>query len=388
MTHYLCINGRKSPTIIVVLIVLLSLFSCKDQDVMFKEYVVEGGRTYLGNVSGLSARIGYNRLEISFNIVDPKTTKVGIYWNDYQDSLMVETGSSRTLTRIIDLPESHYSLFVISYDKDGNRSNAAELITRTVGDQYYAALSNRGLSATSTFNNDLTIDWHTPDAFNGSRLVDLTYTTTANTLKTIRVENDVSKTILADYKQGTSLSRITYFSPDNQWLDTIITPVGIVDILKVDNKIGTVIDYSTQSGSYRASNFYNGLTNDTWLTTGNYPQYATIDIGVEAPISRIDITPSGQLTNNFSDPRAPTLIRLEYSLNNDEWFAIGEFDYDNSLSSGNRSYKIEPVVYARYVRFTGVECLSSPIYRPGIGGPGNRLMSLSEISFYSPLNGD
>jgi hypothetical protein len=355
---------------------------------MFKEYVVEGGISYLGNVSGLKARIGYDRLEVNFNVVDAITTKVGIYWNDYQDSVMVNIASEKAVKQIINLPEGQYSLFVKSFDKYGNSSNSAELITRTVGENFLAALAHRGFKSKSTgFNNDLLIEWQNADPVNGARFTELVYNSTDGTEKRIRVENETTVTSIDDYRQGTTFKRITYYSPDNQWLDTITPPIIPETSLMIDKKLGSVIAFSTQNGGNVARNFYNENQADMWLTNNNYPEYATIDLGREIPVSGFGVWPSYQQTNGRADPRAPTLIKFECSLNNTDWVTIAEFNYDNSMYYYERLFDI-PTTKARFVRFTGVECTQSPVFSAAIGGPGNRIMNLAELDVFFHLENE
>ncbi|GHT69102.1 hypothetical protein AGMMS50239_35340 [Bacteroidia bacterium] len=349
---------------------------------MFREYVVEGGITYLGAVSGLKARVGLNRLELIFSIADATTTKVGVYWNDYQDSVMINIGETSSIQQIINLPEGQYSLFVKSFNKDGDSSNPVELITHTVGDSYFANLVHRGIKTKSTsFNNDLSIEWHNLDGINGARFTYLIYTDTLNKEKRIFIANETIFTQIEDYKQGTTFKRITYYSPDNQWLDTIIPAVIPESSLMVDKKIGKVVNYSTQNASNAASNFYDGNPANMWLTDNNYPEYASIDLGYEVPVSGFGIWPSYQQTNGRADPRAPTKIKFEGSLDNTVWTVIGEFDYDNGMYYYERIFET-PVTNARYVRITGVECISAPVYNTAIGGAGTKLMNLAELDVF------
>ena len=386
MNHFSQISYLKYLVTFISVLAFTILFSCKDQDEMFREYVVEGGISYLGNVSGLKARVGLDRLEINFSVVDHTTSKVGIYWNDYQDSVMIDVGEERFVSKIINLPEAQYSLFVKSFDKQGNSSNPTELLTRTVGNNFIAAIAHRGMrSKITSFNNDLKIEWQSADPINGARFTDLIYTTTDNKEKTIRVKNDVIETIIDDYKQGTKFKRITYYSPDNQWLDTIIPRVVPDSTLMIDKTLGRVIGFSTQNGGHVATNFYNGNNGDMWMTSNNYPEFATIDLGREVPVSGFSIWPSYQQTSGRADPRAPTSIKFEVSIDNTVWTTIAETTYDNSLYYFNRSFEV-PVTNGRYVRFTGVECTESPVFGAGIGGPGNRIMNLAELDVFFNLS--
>ncbi len=386
MKHYTYRTILRNRICLTIIIAFITLFSCKDQDYMFKEYVVEGGIPYLGSVMSLKARIGINRVEVGFSVVDLSTTKVGIYWNDYSDSIMIDIGQERSIKKIINLPEGDYSLYVKSFDKKGNSSNPVELITRSVGENYLAVLTHRNIKSKVTgFNNDLTIQWEIADPYNGARFTDLIYTNIENEEVTLKVENGTSSTSIKDYKPGTRFKRVTYYSPDNEWLDTIIPPVIPESSLMIDKKLGKVITYSSQQGSNTAANYYNGNNTDMWLTSGNYPQFATIDLGRVVPVSGFNVWPSFQQTNGRADPRAPTRIKFEVSLNNVEWITLAEYPYDNSLYYFTREFSV-PVTDARYVRFTGVECTQSPVFSASIGGPGNKVMNLAELDVLFYLN--
>ncbi|MDR0575211.1 MAG: discoidin domain-containing protein [Tannerella sp.] len=360
---------------------VMLVFSCKEQDAMFRQYTVEGGISYLGAVSGAKARIGVDRLELSFSVADPTTAKVGVYWNEYEDSVMIDVEPGEPVQQIIELPEGQYSLFIKSYDAQGNTSNPLELITRTVGAKYVTTLTHRGIKKKMTgFDSDLYIEWENADAGNGARFTDLFYTSTDGTEKRIRIENGISETRIDDYKQGAAFKRVTYYSPDNLWLDTITPEIRIESELTVDKKLGQVTGYSTQTSGDEAARFYDNDLNTVWQTGNNYPHHITIDLGVEVPVTSFSIVPSIKYTGGRADPRAPTTVRFEVSRDNDIWTNVGEYAYDNALYFEEHIIKLEQAANARYVRFTGVECTGAPLYGAGIGGPNTVKMVLAELN--------
>jgi hypothetical protein len=345
---------------------------------MFRQYTVEGGIPYMGAVSGAKARIGVNRLEISFSVADPATEKVGIYWNDYEDTVMINVEPGELVTKIIDLPEGLYSLFIKSYDAQGNASNPIELITSTVGAKYLTTITHRRIKKKITsFNSDLYIAWENVDS-RDARFTDIIYTSTDGTEKSIRVENGVIETKIDDYKQGTVFKRTTYYSPDNLWLDSITPGIRIEYDLTVDKKLGRVIAYSSQAAGDEAAKFYDNDENTVWQTNNRYPEYITIDLGMEIPVTSFGIVPSKKYTSG-ADPRAPTTVKFEVSSDNNLWTSVGDYAYDNGLSYEERLFKVEQV-NARYVRFTGVECTGAPLYGSNIGGPNTVKMVLAELN--------
>jgi hypothetical protein len=368
---------------VVALAGVMLVFSCKEQDVMFRQYTVEGGISYLGAVSGAKARIGINRLEVSFSVADPTTEKVRIYWNEYEDSVMIDVQPGEFVQKVIELPEGQYSLFIKSYDAQGNTSNPFELVTRTVGPKYLATLVHRGIKKKTTgFNSDLYIDWELAGSGNGARFTDLVYTSTGGREKILRIENGVNKTMINDYKQGTVFKRTTYYSPDNLWLDTIMPEILVENELTVDKKLGTVTGYSTQTAGDEAAKFYDDDLNTVWQTDNKYPEHITIDLGVEVPVTSFGIVPSIKYTANMAnhaDPRAPTTVKFEVSTDNNLWTSVGEYAYDNGFFFYERLFEVEQV-NARYVRFTGVECTGAPLFGNGIGGPNTVKMVLAELN--------
>jgi hypothetical protein len=379
-------NFIYKTSVIMMIAACLMTVSCKDQDHTFREFVVEGGIRYLGAVSSAKALIGFERIEVQFSVADPETSKVGIYWNDYADSLMVNVEAGQFVKQIIPFSEATYALFIKSFDSKGNSSNPIELSARSVGNNFINTLSHRMISSkTTTGGNDLYIEWSNAESSLGARFTDLIYTTVNGTEKRIRIDNSTGSTTLTDYKARTAFRRTTYYSIDNEWLDSITPGWHIENTIVIDKSIGSVIDYSSQNGDNAASRFYDNNYQNTWETSENYPGFATIDLGTEVPVVGINITPATQYTNGRADPRAPTLVRFESSLDNEHWVDFGEFPYDNSIYSGSRNFSI-PLTNARYIRFTGIECATSPIYGGGIGGPGNTKMLLSELSVSFQLN--
>ena len=359
--------------------------SCKEQDVTFREYVVEGGIRYLGSVAGAKASVGIDRIELSFSVADAETSMVGVFWNDYGDSLMIDVTGGEQVNRIIPLKEGSYTLFLKSYDSKGNSSNPLELSARSVGSNFISTITHRGMSKLTSGNNDLRLTWSNAETYMGARFTELIYTTVNGNEKRIRIENSSDLTVIDDYKDGTAFRRTTYYSPDNQWLDTIIPGWRIENTITFAKSRGSVIDFSSEDGSNTAALFYDGNTQNTWLTNKGYPEYATIDIGAELPVAGIGITPATQFTNGLADPRAPTRVRIEASRDNENWVNLGEYSYDNSLyTTDTRNFEV-PLTNARYIRFTGLECTFAPVFGSGIGGPGTNKMALSELSVYIQL---
>jgi hypothetical protein len=265
----------------------------------------------------------------------------------------------------------------------GNSSNPFEVITKTVGEKYISLLTNRSITKkTTSFNSDLYIGWGNADAANGARFTDLIYTSTNGTEKRVWVGNAENSTTIDDYQQGTVFKRITYYSPDDLWLDSITPDIQTENSLTVDKKIGTVIDFSAETTGDEASKFYDDITMTVWQTNGGYPEFATIDLGKEVPVTSFTLVPSIKYTGGKADPRAPTKVRFEVSTDNKAWTNIGEYDYDNGIYFYNRVIYVKQVT-ARYVRFTGVECTGAPSYSSTIGGPNTVKMVFAELTSIS-----
>lgn len=374
---------KSTKKAVLLLIIVLSLSGCRDQDEMFRQYVPKGGVVYPTKAENAIAKSGIGRVYISWPNTTPSVTKAGIWWNNYGDSVMVAiTTNTDTVTQSIDLPEGIYSFIIKTFDKKGNVSVPVEIIGRSIGEKYMSRFYNRTVfKYTTKGKNSLIIEWDDADISNGALYNEVVYTDSDNIEKTVRISASERITAIENYKQGTAFKYNTIYKPDpKEELEISTSYKEVTDIyLMLDKSIGKVIAYSSQwnaDAGQRASNAYDGITNrNRWHSfNGGYPHFVTIDLGGETNISRLTIWPSTY--DGKPDNRMPSLIRWEISTDNSTWTKIGEYDYTFDATETNwdpREYYIAPV-NARYVRLWG---LNDP--------SGSSIMCLAEIDVYSSI---
>ncbi|MDO5570829.1 MAG: DUF4998 domain-containing protein [Bacteroidales bacterium] len=157
-----------------VTLITLGIFSCKDQDEVYKEFVVLNGITYPQKADSLRAVSGYNRLILKWmKPMDPSVVKARVYWNNYTDSLDVDLTNVTddwVNVSIPDLGEGTYTFNVRTFDKDGNSSILTEATGTSYGEYYKITLTERLVeNATRDRNYTGTIKW-------GAVTSDLAYT--------------------------------------------------------------------------------------------------------------------------------------------------------------------------------------------------------------------
>jgi hypothetical protein len=369
-----------------VLSLSLAFFACKQQDEMYSQYVVEGGRVYPHKAENATVAPGIGRVEISWPNTTRTVTSACIYWNTGRDtSVCVDvTAQTDTVRRNIELPEGLYSFTIKTFDKDGNVSVPVEIIGRSMGDNYLSGFLNRMTTGYKTRGGaHLVIEWDAADLSRGALYCDVVYTATDNSEKTVRAPAGESATEIEDHKPGSAFKYNTTYRPDPQYPLEITTGyreiTGVYVLL--DNKgEDKVIDFSSQhpDPSCYASHGYDGIyTKNRWHTQvgGAYPHHITIDLGIETSVARFGIWPS-DYDGHFED-RMPSRIEWWVSTNNVDWDKLGEYNFIrypvNSYVYDEQRYEVAPV-NARYIKLVG---LDNP--------EGSGIMCLGEIDVYTKM---
>lgn len=100
-----------------------------------------------------------------------------------------------------------------------------------------------------------------------------------------------------------------------------------------------------------------------WMLDGNintywhadlvgYPHWVIFDLGAEYYVNWLELV--RRQDDGGNGQWAPTKISWEYSLDGSRFTPMGEYDFDNTLVY-NHTYKMEPVIYARYIK---LNCLA------------------------------
>ena len=123
------------------------LTSCYKQSDIYDQYVVVGGLTYPAKSLNLAAAAGYNRIVLTWDLPqDPSIRTAKIFWDNYTDSLSINYRNypdGHVSVSIDDLEERSYTFDVVNYDDPGNKSLAAELTARPLGDSWLVTHAER-----------------------------------------------------------------------------------------------------------------------------------------------------------------------------------------------------------------------------------------------------
>lgn len=373
----------KNSVCFFMLITLMIFFiGCKDQDELYRQYVTTGGIVYPSKAENATTKPGIDKVYIYWMNTTNTVTKAGIWWNNYNDSLMVNIpAGTDTVSVSVDVPEGIYSFFIKTFDKDNNVSIPVEVIGRSIGDKYLSGFHNRSVTGYRTKGlNSLIIEWDLPDYSRGVLYSEIVYMSMDNTEKTFRVLADENTTEISDYKAGTTFKYSTIYQPDPEEELTVSTVYKSIAnaYLLLDKSIGKVIDKSSThpDPTCHEKGIYDGdREKSRWRSAnGKYPHFVTVDLGAETIIERLVIWPS--FYDGYPDRRMPSLLRWETSLDNTTWTSIGEYEYiyDPTETNWNAREYFVPPTNARYIKLTGLDDPS-----------GTGVMIFGELDVYSAI---
>lgn len=155
---------NKTPIYIWLCISLFSLFliQCddKESDDLYKQYINEGEKIYLGKTDSLVALSGIGRVQLKWYVnADPKIEETVIYWNMRQDSVKksfrrTEKGIQADSLFIEGLPEGTYTFELINRNKSGYRSLVSTVQGEVYGESFISGLKSRGISSMTVIAYD------------------------------------------------------------------------------------------------------------------------------------------------------------------------------------------------------------------------------------------
>lgn len=219
------LNKHKMSKLILTLVVIGTIFACRKAD-DYKKYITGGEISYPGKLDSVNVMSGDNRVLLKgLFLADPKVVLCKVFWNNFKDSLVIPVNKKNTVDSLTifvpNVSEGVQSFTIYTYDKAGNRSVAVNKVGVSYGDRYKASLSNRGVfSAVKGTDGNATIQWLGMDKLTGVFTTELQYTNSSNTLVTVRTSIDSTRTILKNYKSGSTFKYRTLFLPDTNCIDT------------------------------------------------------------------------------------------------------------------------------------------------------------------------
>jgi hypothetical protein len=209
------IEMKKVIYLIIIAFAAGHFSSCKDMDGVYEEFLVPNGLKYPQKPDSLQVYAGYNKLRLTWlKAKDPGIVNAKVYWNNYQDSLILESIPNGDIISV-DIPvadENTYTFYVKTFDADGNASIPSEASGAAYGENYALGTTDRSIaSALRDDSHDGTITWD-------SKTTDLIYsevryTNSSGELETVRIEPDESISSCPHTKPGTLIEYRSVFLP-------------------------------------------------------------------------------------------------------------------------------------------------------------------------------
>ena len=210
--------------IFVSLIIALGFTSCKDQDEIYKEWVIPGGRVYPEKTNGLTGYAGYNRVMLKWVAPkDPSVQKAVISWNSGDQSMEINyadyAGLDTIRVYIPELEERSYTFEIKNYDDKGNISMTSEVSKAPYAANWLASCAERSIESAEVLNGI----GYVQTGFTTDNMVYTEYRYVTSDGETVILDekqiND--RTVqLPDAKPGTRLEYRSYYVP-TEGLDTI-----------------------------------------------------------------------------------------------------------------------------------------------------------------------
>ncbi len=255
---------KKAIYVIFASLLAACLFSCMQQDDIYKEFVVPGGLKYPQKVDTLIVRSGYNKLEVLWpKTVDPSVVKARLFYNSGLDSLEVDMISVVDTARVIldNIPEGLYTFSLYTYDAQGNRSMAMEQSGQPYGEKYLSGRSPKEITYATMLTTECAYFDFSP-AVADLLYCEFQYTSTSGEEKTINLDPEATSIMVEDFKNG-SPYRIRCIYKPNKGVDTVAGEwTESSDPLEIE-----VI--SLPKGTWKNM----ALPTDTWLSYASLPQY-------------------------------------------------------------------------------------------------------------------
>jgi hypothetical protein len=190
-------------------------FSCKDMDSVYEEFLVPNGLKYPQKPDSLRVFAGYNKLRLTWlKAKDPSIVRAKIYWNNYQDSLLVDPIPNDDIIAV-EIPvadENTYTFYVKTFDAEGNASIPSEVSGAAYGENYVLGTTDRAVvSALRDANYNGTITWDTKTT--DLAYSEVRYTTSSNETRIVRILPAETTVNCPDAKPGGLFEYRSVFLP-------------------------------------------------------------------------------------------------------------------------------------------------------------------------------
>jgi len=339
---------------------ILTALSCDNFMDVHKEYIEGGEIIYAPKVDSVSFVAGKGRLLCNFWLYNsPNVKSVDVYWNSYQDSLIIPVTPSAGLDSLsVILPnmeEKSYTFDVRTTDNYGHKSLWVTEFGNSYGTTYEATLIQRRVREVTLSDKGGEITWFAGGA--GLTRTEVRYPTISGETETVYTSADESVTFCPNAQAGATFDFRSLYIPEDQSIDTFAlewteagTPFpSIFEYDRSDWKVIAVSDETASDGG-GMNTLLDGDLGTFWHSQwdgGNapLPHWAIIDMGSAKNIVRIDIYRRQGNTDSKT-------VRFFVGNNPDPdagaWIQIGEGEF----ASGDKlTVEISPSMDTRQGRY-------------------------------------
>ncbi len=142
---------NKNIFILLILFIGTALYSCKNQDDVYQEFVKKGGYVYPQKTNGLAIFTGYKRIKLVWDAPkDPSVRTAKVYWNNNIDMKEIDystiTGDKVELY-IDKLEERSYTFNLVNFDSKGNQSMTSEITAAPYAENWLMLHADRTVSS-------------------------------------------------------------------------------------------------------------------------------------------------------------------------------------------------------------------------------------------------
>ena len=259
---------------------------------------------YAGKADSVRIFSGENRVGLKWYLFDPLVDGAWIYWNNKQDSLLVEhpTDTDSVEVVISGLPETTHTFLIITKDRNGNLSIPVSISGSSYGSNFRKTLFNRTIKALIYQNKVLNIDWQS-ESSETALFTEITYTDVSGERKTISLP--ISETVVCcRISNNTTIEYRQHFKPKRERHDTFYTETA-----SINPELYELLDWSKfqevrlptdtyqehtslHTSMYKMWNDDISDPSNLFLTIPNLspiPQWFTFDLGVKASISSMKL---------------------------------------------------------------------------------------------------
>lgn len=242
---------------LLFIITLTFFISCDNMNDIQREFAEREEQVYLGKVDSLKVTPGFGRAKVSWYIsADPKIEQTIIYWNEREDSLVVDvnrtsSGLYRDSILVENLEEGSTLLEFRNVNSKGQSSLFTSVIATSWGGSFAEQLLARKLTST-VYNYEesiFTLKFSPVVIGDSVEYSQVVYTDKYGKEKTLRIDREINDTTLIDFPDGATFGfRNIFFLP--QGLDTVFSDFQQIKAPITKFEKGKKIDFPGSPNSY------------------------------------------------------------------------------------------------------------------------------------------